>query len=131
MKQQAREIALQILFQAEFTSPISITEFRDLFEEKADKESLNFADTLIVGVQKHKEELDKLIQSKSAHWNISRMSFVDRNILRMALFEMKFADHPNKPSIVINEAVNIAKKYGTTDSSAFVNGVLDSLAKEL
>jgi transcription antitermination protein NusB len=130
MKRQAREIALQILFQTEFTTRISTSDFLALFEETVPKESVDYADMLIHGIKDHQAAIDSLIQSTSSHWSLQRMSLVDRNILRICVFEMKFSKEIIKPSIAINEAVDIAKKYGATESGAFVNGILDSIGKE-
>ena len=129
LKRQAREIALQILFQTEFTSRISSDDFLALFEETVPKEAIEYADLLVHGVKDRNVDLDALIQSASQHWSLSRMSLVDKNILRVATFEMKFAIDIIKPSIAINEAIELAKKYGSTDSSGFVNGILDSIGK--
>lgn len=131
MRRQAREIALQILFQTEFTQRISSDDFLGMYEESVPKESLRYADTLIQGVKNYQKEIDEEIQSLSAHWSLSRMSLVDRNVLRIAAFEMKYAEEKLTPNIIINEAVDIAKKFGTTESSAFVNGILDAFAKAL
>lgn len=131
MRRQSRELALQILFQLEFTSPVPYSEFLELFEKSYDKESLAYAEQIIAGVQTHKAEIDSLIQSFSTHWSLARMALVDRNLLRIALFEMKWSEEKIKPNIVINEVIEIAKKYGTTDSAQFINGVLDSIAKGL
>ena len=92
---------------------------------------MKYAELLVGGIQAYKEALDKEIQNVSQHWKVSRMSLVDRNILRIAVFEMKFSSELVKPSIAINEAIDIAKKYGTTDSGAFVNGVLDQISRGL
>lgn len=127
MRRQARELALQLLFPSEFSTPVSANDMLELFEEKLSKDVLDYANELINGVTQNKEELDQIIQSVSQHWKVSRMSLVDRNILRIAVYEMKLSSNPLKPSIAINEAVDIAKKYGTTDSGAFVNGVLDQI----
>jgi transcription antitermination protein NusB len=130
MKRQAREIALQILFQTEFTTRISIADFLALYEETVPKDSIEYADMLLRGTKDRQNEIDALIQASGAKWSLQRMSLVDRNILRIAVFEMKFSEEIIKPSIAINEAVDIAKKYGASESGAFVNGVLDAIAKE-
>jgi len=129
MRHQAREIALQILFQIEFASRISYQDFLTLFEETVPKEAVDYADLIVRGVKDHQSEIDAAIQSASAHWSLGRMSIVDRNILRISVFEMKYSTQPIKPSITINEAIELAKKYGSTDSSSFVNGILDSISK--
>jgi N utilization substance protein B len=129
MRRQARELALQLLFPTEFQTPVSASEMLELFEQKMDKQVIDYAQELIAGVTQNKDKLDQLIQSVSQHWKVSRMSLVDKNILRIAVFEMKFAPEILKPNIAINEAVEIAKKYGTTESGAFVNGVLDQISR--
>lgn len=131
MRRQSRELALQILFQLEFTTPIPYAEFLEVFEKSSDKDSLAYAEQIISGVQNHKTEIDSLIQSTSSHWSVSRMAIVDRNLLRIALYEMKWSEEKIKPNIIINEVIEIAKKYGTSDSAQFINGVLDSVAKGL
>lgn len=129
MRRQSRELALQILFQIEFAPQIEYSNFLELFEENVDQETLNYADLLISGVKNHKTEIDNLIQTSSQHWKIGRMALVDRNLLRIAIFEMKFLNSPLKVNIAINEAVDLAKKYGSTDSGSFVNGILDQISK--
>lgn len=131
MRRHARELALQVLFQLEFSPGVSASELLDLVGAAIDKDSVHYAQTLVEGVQKEKTRIDAIIQSASSHWKVERMALVDRNLLRLAVFEMKFAGEPLKPNIVINEAIEIAKKFGSTDSSAFVNGLLDQIGKEL
>ncbi|MGE5087367.1 MAG: transcription antitermination factor NusB [Bacillota bacterium] len=128
-RRQSRELALQILFQTEFAPQISTRAFMDVFEESFDAEVISYAEELIAGVQKHKEAIDSKIQSSSARWKVDRMATIDRNLLRISVYEMKFATDPIKENIVINEAVEIAKKYGTSDSASFVNGILDQVSK--
>lgn len=129
MRRQSRELALQILFQTEFSPKLSISEFISVFEQSYDKETLDYAEQLIDGVHEKIKDIDARIQAASRHWKIDRMASVDRNVLRIATFEMKVAASPLKDSIVIDEAVEIARKFGTTESAAFVNGVLDQIAK--
>lgn len=128
-RRQARELALQILFQTEFAPQISSQTFLNVFEQSLDSEVLSYADILVKGVHKDREAIDSKIQASSAHWKVERMATIDRNILRIAVYEMKFASEPIKENIVINEAVEIAKKYGSTDSASFVNGLLDQISK--
>jgi N utilization substance protein B len=101
----------------------------DVLGATSDTETVGYADELIRGVQKSKAEIDAKIQSSSQHWKVDRMATIDRNILRVAVYEMRFSPAPLKENIVINEAVEIAKKFGTTDSASFVNGLLDQIAK--
>lgn len=129
VRRQARELALQILFQTEFAPQISSQTFLNIFEQGLDPEVISYADLLAKGVQKDKAAIDSKIQASSSHWKLERMATIDRNILRIAVYEMKFASEPIKENIVINEAVEIAKKYGTTESASFVNGLLDQVSK--
>lgn len=85
-----------------------------------------FAGQLIEGVISHREDLDALIKSKAQHWALSRMALVDLNLIRLAAYELLYRDDIPK-KVIINEAVEIAKKFGSEDSAAFVNGILDEL----
>lgn len=127
----SRELALQVLFQQEFSAQgdvnSSLANFRESFV--ATEEVWNYTRELIQGVAKHSEEIDALIQKHSAHWTLPRMAMVDRNIMRVAVFETKFASELIPPAVAINEAVEISKKFGTNDSPAFVNGILDQIVK--
>jgi transcription antitermination protein NusB len=127
MRRQSRELALQLLFQREFAPQVNFEEFIHLFEEKYDKDTITYAHQLVDGVTEKKSAIDEDIQAASRHWKIERMSVVDRTILRMACFEMKNLNL--EPKIAIDEAVEIAKKYGNTESGAFVNGILDQISK--
>lgn len=94
----------------------------------ADGEVHVFADALVRGVSGHLEEIDGLLAAHSTNWKLSRMAAVDKNILRMAAFELtRCPDIPVK--VTINEAVEIAKRFGTAESGAFVNGILDNIAR--
>ncbi len=151
-RRDARELTLQALFYFDVSKDGDTWELFELFcldfdemingkildfDEMISKdsydshESLNedqkpFFINLVEGVVKYMDEIDDLIHSSSKNWKISRMGIVDRNIMRIALYEMLYCpDIPAKVSI--NEAVEIAKKYGTKDSGAFVNGILDRI----
>ena len=94
---------------------------------RGDKDAQDFAEALIQGVLDNMEMIDELVSQCSTNWKITRMAIVDRNILRMAAYELQhLKDIP--PRVSLNEAVELAKKYGTKDSSAFVNGILDRIA---
>lgn len=94
------------------------------------KEIRAFSKELVLGVWENKQDLDRLIRKASKNWRIERMSRVDRNILRVAVFEVLYmGDIP--PKVSIDEAVELGKKYGTEDSGAFVNGVLDHIYNQL
>ncbi len=129
-RRKAREAALQILFQTEFNdSPVE--DVLNLFwkNKKADKEMREFSRALVENVLAHKEEIDSAIQFVSEHWRVSRMAVIDRCILRMAVSELVF-DKDIPPAIVINEAIEIAKKYSSTKSATFINGILDAVKKK-
>lgn len=129
MRRLSREIALQALFHREFTAQMDFHEFVKLLDQSADRETLQYAQNIVNGVAEQRDELDSMIQAASRHWKIERMSVVDRCILRMACFEMHGLNL--KPEIAIHEAVDIAKKFGSTDSGAFVNGILDQVCREM
>lgn len=95
---------------------------------KPSKQVLPFFLKLIKGVLQKKDEIDGIIDQFSSNWKVSRMACVDRNVLRIAVFELLFmGDIP--PKVTINEAIDIGKKYGTEESGAFINGILDSIRK--
>jgi N utilization substance protein B len=129
-KQQSRELALQLLFQKEFSDSIASHLWPILFEMPLPSDVIEFTQELLEGVNNHSEKIDSKIRSITKNWKIERMSLVDRNVLRLGIFEMLMAPHPLPAPIVINEYVELAKKYGTTDSGSFVNGILDQAAKE-
>lgn len=131
MRRKSREIALQVLFQSEFTEPLRVEDLikaQDISDE-CPPDIQQYAKDLIQGVQMNKTEIDSVIQRHSAHWKLDRMATIDRNLLRIAVYEMKFSNSPLTPAIVINEALEIAKIYSGTDSTSFINGLLDQVAK--
>lgn len=126
---KAREYALQILYQMDITRDtpdLSLDDFWKNRDVAKEEEVKNFAKSIVYGVFGHKDEIDKAISEATENWHLSRMAIVDRNILRMATFELLFSpDIP--PKVAINEAIDIAKKYGDQNSSKFVNGILDKI----
>jgi N utilization substance protein B len=130
-RRKARESALQILFQLEFNKP-RIEKAIDQFwkEKKASEEIRDYSNWIVKGIVSHQEEIDNLIQSLSNHWRLSRMAHVDRNILRIAVFEFLY-EKDIAPAVIINEAIEIAKKYSSDEAAAFVNGILDAIKKKL
>jgi len=127
---KARECALKILYAIDVTSEEArkcIDVFWQDHEEK-DPEMRAFADSLVLGVAKNSELIDKVITTHTTNWQLKRMAVIDRNVLRFAVYELLFMeDIP--PKVAINEAIDIAKKYGDRDSGKFVNGVLDKINK--
>ncbi|MBU2490852.1 MAG: transcription antitermination factor NusB [Proteobacteria bacterium] len=130
-RRRAREHALKALFYVEGADRPE-DEALDLFIEHfpPEPEIIDFFHQLAEGVLSHREELDSLIRAHSKNWKMSRMSGVDRNILRFSVYELLFCtDIP--PRVTINEAVEIGKKYGSDDSGAFINGILDAIRMDL
>lgn len=154
MRREARERAVQFLFQHDLNPPENLEEALGRFwdsqhqaqhaDDKAtwgeeaeippptteEAATRTFAEGLIRGTLEHRQAIDDKVQSHALNWSLTRMAAVDRNILRLALYEMMFReDIP--PVVTINEAVDIAKKYSTAESGRFVNGILDKIRGEL
>ncbi len=128
-RRKARESTLQILFQLEFNDSDAEKAFRQYWKDKkATKDVKDYCRWLIKGITSNQESIDKSIQSVSKRWRLSRMPVVDRNILRMAVFELLYEEDV-APAIVINEAIEISKKFSGEQASMFINGVLDTLRK--
>lgn len=130
-RRQAREAALSVLYQVD-VAKTSVEEALRLYwkGQEADGDVMEFAASLVRGVTSHRVRIDELIGDASTNWKLPRMSFVDRNILRIATFEMLELD--NVPTMVsLNEAIELGKRYGTTDSGGFINGILDRIARNL
>ena len=126
---KARECALQALYQLDLSGGDAREAVRGVLAhfEEADASTERFADELVRGVQSERAQIDALIQTSSTHWKLDRMARVDRNILRLAVYEiLRRADVPVR--VTLNEAIELGKKYGSEESSAFVNGVLDRIA---
>jgi N utilization substance protein B len=125
---RGREIALQVLYQAEQNPGLAPEEVRRFIERRllGDRRLCEFAQGLIAGVQAHQPQIDALISDVAANWRLDRMAAIDRNILRLGAYEMLFCSEvPAK--VAINEALELAKRYSTAQSSRFVNGILDRL----
>jgi N utilization substance protein B len=128
-RRRARELALQLLYQYEMTAA-PLEQMQEDFEEwkNATDGIRQFADVLIRGTLDHLEEIDGELARQTANWRLERLAAVDRNILRLAMYELLFqAETPH--AVVIDEAIEIAKKYGAEESARFVNGVLDGFVK--
>ena len=129
-RRAARELALKFLYQSEF-NPDDGEAQMEQFCERADihHEITEFMKVLVDKVFSQSEEVDIQLKKFSDHWALDRMSMIDRNILRLGISELLFgASTP--PKVVINEAVEIAKKFGSEDSPDFINGILDKVFKE-
>jgi N utilization substance protein B len=126
-RRRARECALSILYQLEFRPGKLPEVFRAYWEQHPSPPEVRvFAEELVTGTIAHREEIDGLITRHAEHWTFSRIALVDRNILRVATYEFLFRKEiPEK--VILNEAIEIAKQYGSEDSSRFVNGILDRI----
>lgn len=130
-RRQARELAMQALFYMDMRNNVSVEMLEHFCGNfSPSKKTKPFFLKLVSGVIKTKGELDALIERFSTNWNISRMSCVDRNVMRIAIFELLYRDDI-PPKVSINEAVDIGKKFGTEESGAFINGIMDSIRGEL
>lgn len=132
-RRQAREIALQTLFQLDYNEDITPDPALEMVcneYEKVTEKDKDYAKLLVTGTQKQLVEIDALITQSAYEWKVDRMPGVDRNIVRLAIFELNYHSKPIPPGVVINEAVEMAKEYGTEDSARFVNGVLGALVKK-
>lgn len=129
-----REKALQALYQLDMGSMSNPTEALEAAwsasDESKSSEAHDFALDLVLGVQDNMADIDALIAEHSHNWRLERMSRIDRNVLRLGIYELKHrTDIP--PKVALNEAVELGKSFGTTESSAFINGLLDKIANAL
>src|SRR5215510_16182234 len=131
-RRKAREYALQMLFQWDIThdtiDQIASTFFQNLPEES--EGVVEFARKLVMNTVEHVEQIDELIRRHAEHWRLDRMATVDRNVLRLAIYEFLY-DRDTPKTVVINEAIEIARRFSSEESPQFINGVLDSIKKEL
>jgi transcription antitermination protein NusB len=129
-RRKSRELALQALFQGELAGQNGLLDFEEFCAHfQVNKKAIPYAKKLLDGVQEKADMLNQLISKYAENWRLERMSLIDRNILRLAVYEVHYQD--DVPiSVAINEAVEIAKRYSTDDSGPFINGILDALAKE-
>jgi transcription antitermination factor NusB len=127
----ARECALKVLYQIEMTSRAPDKALAAFWEQENEhpEDVRDFAAKLVDGIYAHLADIDGKLGEYATNWQLNRMAVIDRNVLRMGLYELKYsADIP--PKVAINEAVELAKKYGDLDSSKFVNGILDKVHKK-
>jgi N utilization substance protein B len=130
-RRRGREQALQMLFQLDLSggSPHEVAEQFWSTREAYD-EARPFADRLVRGVRERRAELDRRIAEAAAHWRLERIAVVDRNVLRLAVYEL-LADPDTPAAVIIDEAVEVAKKFGGPDSGSFTNGILDAIRRRL
>jgi transcription antitermination protein NusB len=127
-RSRGREIALQVLYQIEQNSGVAQEEVRSFIRRRllGDRKLCDFTEELISGVKVHQARIDAMISQVAENWRLDRMAAIDRNILRLGAYEMLFC--PEVPGkVAINEALELAKRYSTGQSSRFVNGILDRM----
>lgn len=132
-RRKARECALQMLFAADVAdSPpdeVVSTYWAELGEAEIEEPAREFASRLAAGTLANIDTLDERIRSRAEHWRISRMAVVDRNILRLAVYE--FLNEPTPRTVAINEALEIARRFSTYEATQFINGILDAIKRDL
>ncbi|MGZ8848518.1 MAG: transcription antitermination factor NusB [Pyrinomonadaceae bacterium] len=132
-RRKARECALQMLFAADVAATRADELARTFWSELADGElepaAKEFATQLALGTLAHREEVDERIRSRAEHWRINRMALVDRNVLRLAVYE--FLHEPTPRTVAINEALEIARRFSTYEATQFINGILDAIKRDL
>ncbi len=125
-RSRGREVALQVLYQLEQNSVAPPEEVRRFIQRRllGERKLCEFTEGLIAGVKEHQTQIDAMISQVAENWRLDRMAAIDRNILRLGAYEMLF--RPEVPAkVAINEALELAKRYSTAQSSRFVNGILD------
>ena len=132
-RRKARECALQMLFAADVSharvDELVRTYWAELGDADVEPAAQEFATRLAAGTLAHLAELDERIRSRAEHWRISRMAVVDRNILRLAVYE--FTHEPTPRTVAINEALEIARRFSTYEATQFINGILDAIKRDL
>lgn len=128
-RSRAREVAFQVLYREDLNPEVA-QEWIDAFlEEKLHHAELcRFASDLVAGVREHRREIDAAITSVAENWTLQRMAATDRNAMRLGAYEILFGVTPNK--VAITEAVAVARQYGSENSTAFVNGILDRVMRD-
>ena len=132
-RHKAREAALQMLFAYDLVrSPCDVLTsdyWKELGETSIDDKTRAFANKLVCGTLKELEAIDDRIRTRAEHWRIERMAIVDRNVLRLAVYEFIYQDTPG--TVAINEALEIARRFSTYEATQFINGILDAIKQDL
>ena len=131
-RRRGREYALQVLYSLDLNDGLTpaqaIAQFGKGFEDETDAAVITFAEELVRGTHDNRDDIDGVIQRASRNWRLERMARVDRNLLRLGAYELRFeSDVPGR--VVINEAIELAKRFGSEQSGRFVNGLLDGLLR--
>ncbi len=123
-RSRAREVALQVLYQDDLNPALNPGAADQFLQDRLrSAELIEFARSLVAGVRRNRSELDARLASTAEHWSLERMATTDRNVLRLGAYEILHADTPDR--VAINEAVELAKRFGSAQSAQFVNGILD------
>jgi N utilization substance protein B len=132
-RHKARECALQMLFAADVTHVecvmLTAAYWKELGDESIDDKTREFANDLACGTLEHLTAIDEKIRTRAEHWRIERMAIVDRNVLRLAVFEFLYRDTPN--TVAINEALETARRFSSFEATQFINGILDAIRQDL
>ena len=129
-RRRARELALEALYQREITKDSGEEVLADVLSRSpVDTDVADFSRRLVQETLSQEADIDRLIAGAAKNWDFSRLSMIDRNVMRLAVAELFFVAEGTPPKVVINEAIEIAKKYGTDDSGRFVNGILDVILR--
>lgn len=132
-RRKARESALQMLFAADVTKLSAETVTRNYWDQLGEPETeevmQKFSSNLVMGTLRELATVDDKIRTRAEHWRIERMAIVDRNVLRLAVYEFLFEETPN--TVVINEALEIARRFSTFEATQFINGILDAIKHDL
>lgn len=125
-RSRAREVAFQVLYQDDLNPRVNPVEGERFIERRLRADDMRaFARELVAGVRKNRAEIDAEVEQVAANWSLRRMAATDRNVLRLGAFELLHTDTP--PKVVVDEAVELAKRFGSAQSSQFVNGILDKV----
>jgi len=130
-RRKSREFALQVLYQLNMTkedADRALAQFQENFSPQGEVDE--FLKRIVLGVLEHRGELDRLIEQYLENWRLDRINVIDRNILRMALYELLYCEEI-PPKVTINEAIDLGKRYGSEDSGSFINGILDRIQNEV
>ncbi len=129
-RRRVREVVLQILYADDLNPQRNQGDVAKFMRDRLlnDFELITFANSLLGGVRRNRPELDAQLQKLADHWSLERMSATDRNVLRLGAYEILHAETPGR--VAINEAVELARRYGTRQSAQFVNGILDRVLKD-
>ena len=130
-RSRSREFALQVLYQLEITKQGALQAMVQLRENFSPEEGEDeFAKRIVLGVMERRHEIDRLIKERSENWRLDRMTIIDRNILRIAIFELLYCSEI-PPKVTLNEAIDLGKRYGSGESGSFINGILDRIQNEV